>query len=55
MHEYAADATAIDALDPVSAIDPGLWRAFTETTGFMPEDEARALYAAAVAGPASAT
>jgi len=32
------------------AIDPLLWKAFLETPGFMPEDEARALYAAALAG-----
>ena len=38
------------ALAPASEIDPTLWRAFTEATGFMPQDEARALYAAAVAG-----
>ena len=31
-------------------IDPILWKAFVETPGFMPQDEARALYAAAVAG-----
>ncbi len=38
------------ALAPASEIDPTLWRAFTEAPGFMPQDEARALYAAAVAG-----
>ena len=46
MHDHAAVA------DETLEIDPPLWRAFTETTGFMPEDEARALYAAAVAGSA---
>ena len=30
-------------------IDPILWKAFVETPGFMPDGEARALYAAAVA------
>jgi predicted O-methyltransferase YrrM len=34
-------------------IDPDLWRAFLETPGFMPQDEARALYAAALAGAAA--
>jgi predicted O-methyltransferase YrrM len=33
-------------------IDPILWKAFAETPGFMPSEEARALYAAAVAGAA---
>ncbi len=33
-----------------AAIDGRIWAAFTETTGFMPPDEARALYAAALAG-----
>jgi predicted O-methyltransferase YrrM len=46
MHEYAADTAPADP----AAIDPELWRAFAATPGFMPEDEARALYAAAVAG-----
>lgn len=32
------------------AIDERVWAAFTEATGFMPPDEARALYAAALAG-----
>jgi predicted O-methyltransferase YrrM len=31
-------------------MDPLLWKSFTETAGFMPESEARALYAAALAG-----
>ena len=36
--------------EPVAPqIDPILWKAFAETPGFMPDDEARALYAAAVA------
>jgi predicted O-methyltransferase YrrM len=30
-------------------IDPNLWKSFVETPGFMPEPEARALYAAASA------
>ncbi|MBR7834158.1 class I SAM-dependent methyltransferase [Actinospica durhamensis] len=47
MHDHAAVAA-----DETLEIDPPLWRAFTEATGFMPEDEARALYAAAVAGAA---
>ena len=33
-------------------IDPVLWKAFVETPGFMPEDGARALYAAALGGAA---
>jgi predicted O-methyltransferase YrrM len=33
---------------PPAEIDPVLWKSFTETPGFMPEDEARALYAAAL-------
>jgi predicted O-methyltransferase YrrM len=46
----AADSSA---LSPAPAeIDPGLWKAFVGTAGFMPEDEARALYAAALAGAA---
>jgi predicted O-methyltransferase YrrM len=31
-------------------IDARVWTAFTEATGFMPDDEARALYAAALDG-----
>ena len=31
-------------------VDPSLWRAFTEAAGFLPEDEALALYRAALAG-----
>lgn len=31
-------------------IDEKVWRAFTEADGFMPQDEARALYAAALDG-----
>ena len=50
MHDYAADPTAIDVPEPVATIEPLLWQAFLDTPGFMPEDEARALYAAAVAG-----
>jgi predicted O-methyltransferase YrrM len=42
MHAHAAD--------PSTEIDPLVWKSFAETPGFMPEDEARALYAAAVAG-----
>jgi predicted O-methyltransferase YrrM len=38
--------------EPASEIDPILWKSFTETPGFMPESEARALYAAALAGSA---
>ena len=33
---------------PSAEIDPILWKSFTETPGFMPQDEARALYAAAL-------
>ena len=33
-------------------IDQSLWQAFVETPGFMPPDEARALYAAALTGAA---
>jgi predicted O-methyltransferase YrrM len=32
------------------AIDARVWTAFTEAAGFMPQEEARALYAAALAG-----
>jgi len=32
---------------PPAEIDPLVWKSFTETPGFMPQDEARALYAAA--------
>jgi predicted O-methyltransferase YrrM len=35
---------------PAAEIDPILWKSFAETPGFMPQDEARALYAAALAG-----
>jgi predicted O-methyltransferase YrrM len=38
--------------DSTSPIEPILWKAFAETPGFMPHDEARALYAAALAGAA---
>jgi predicted O-methyltransferase YrrM len=44
MHAPAPDAA------PSTEIDPLLWQAFAATPGFMPEDEARALYAAAAAG-----
>jgi MMP 1-O-methyltransferase len=33
-----------------TGIDPQLWKAFAEADGFMPDDEARALYAAALDG-----
>lgn len=35
-----------------ASIDPILWKSFLATPGFMPEEEARALYAAALAGTA---
>ena len=41
----AAGAPGDDA-----AIDPVLWLAFTRAAGFLPHDEARALYRAALAG-----
>jgi predicted O-methyltransferase YrrM len=37
-----------DAAVPEHGIDPILWKSFAETPGFMPDDEAHALYAAAV-------
>jgi predicted O-methyltransferase YrrM len=49
---FASDATSLPATGPAE-IDPILWKAFLETPGFMPEDEARALYAAALAGAAT--
>ena len=46
-------SSAPDAFaEPEPEIDPILWKAFLETPGFMPQDEARALYGAALAGAA---
>jgi predicted O-methyltransferase YrrM len=42
--------SATTAAPTVPEIDPILWKAFVETPGFMPDGEARALYAAAVDG-----
>lgn len=39
---------ATSPLPPPVEIDPILWKSFTGTPGFMPQDEARALYAAAL-------
>jgi predicted O-methyltransferase YrrM len=44
----ATVAAAAGAEEP--AIDPSLWLAFTRAAGFLPHDEARALYRAALAG-----
>ena len=46
-----APASPPPAASPAE-IDPLLWKSFVETPGFMPEGEARALYAAAVAATA---
>jgi MMP 1-O-methyltransferase len=40
------DGTGADGV----GIDPSLWLAFTRATGFLPQDEALALYRAALAG-----
>ncbi|MGH6653668.1 MAG: class I SAM-dependent methyltransferase [Actinocrinis sp.] len=37
-------------MDETIVIEPALWAAFQEADGFMPDDEARALYAAALDG-----
>lgn len=44
--------SAIAPLPPPAEIDPVLWKSFNETPGFMPQDEARALYAAALSATA---
>lgn len=44
--------SAIAPLPPPAEIDPVLWKSFNETPGFMPRDEARALYAAALSATA---
>ena len=44
--------SAIAPLPPPAEIDPVLWNSFNETAGFMPQDEARALYAAALSATA---
>ncbi|WP_369015913.1 class I SAM-dependent methyltransferase [Actinocrinis puniceicyclus] len=49
MNGNAADAAPADAA-PGEEIDPRVWAAFQEATGFMPQHEARALYAAALDG-----
>ena len=46
MHPSLAPSLASDV---AAEVDPILWKAFAETPGFMPQDEARALYAAAAA------
>jgi MMP 1-O-methyltransferase len=48
----SASAPALPGPVAPAEIDPALWQAFVETAGFMPQDEARALYAAALAGAA---
>jgi predicted O-methyltransferase YrrM len=40
----------MDRMDAAHGIDKRIWDAFVEAEGFMPEDEARALHAAAVDG-----
>jgi MMP 1-O-methyltransferase len=47
--ETSATASAAAAADE-AGIDPALWLAFTRAAGFLPHDEARALYRAALAG-----
>jgi predicted O-methyltransferase YrrM len=49
--ETSATDSGVSAADEVGIdIDPELWLAFTKAAGFMPDHEARALYAAALAG-----
>jgi len=47
--ETTATAAAATVPDEVG-IDPALWLSFTRAAGFLPQDEARALYRAALAG-----